>query len=206
MKETEPCVLIIDDDESVREALLFLMKSVELNAKAYVSAKEFMAQYETDVPGCLVSDIRMPGMSGLELQQELKKRGSQMPIIFITGHGDIPMAVEAIKHGAEDFLTKPFRDQDLLDCINMAMDKDLEQRHKLDERVSIERCLSTITTRERQVLDRVVAGKANKVIAFELNLSHRTIEVHRSHVMEKMQAHSLAELVKFMQVVTKKER
>jgi len=206
VKETEPCVLIIDDDESVREALLFLMKSVELNAKAYVSAKEFMAQYETDVPGCLVSDIRMPGMSGLELQQELKKRGSQMPIIFITGHGDIPMAVEAIKHGAEDFLTKPFRDQDLLDCINMAMDKDLEQRHKLDERVSIERCLSTITTRERQVLDRVVAGKANKVIAFELNLSHRTIEVHRSHVMEKMQAHSLAELVKFMQVVTKKER
>ncbi len=206
MKETEPCVLIIDDDESVREALLFLMKSVELNAKAYASAKEFMTQYETDVPGCLVSDIRMPGISGLELQQELKNRGSQMPIIFITGHGDIPMAVEAIKHGAEDFLTKPFRDQDLLDCINTAMGKDQEQRRKLNEREAIEQRLITVTTRERQVLDGVVAGKANKVIAFELNLSHRTVEVHRSHVMEKMQAHSLAELVKLMHEVTKKDR
>lgn len=203
VNETEPCVLIIDDDESVREALLFLMKSVELNAKAYASAKEFMTQYETDVPGCLVSDIRMPGMSGLELQQELKNRGSQMPIIFITGHGDIPMAVEAIKHGAEDFLTKPFRDQDLLDCINTAMGKDQEQRRKLNEREAIEQRLITVTTRERQVLDRVVAGKANKVIAFELNLSHRTVEVHRSRVMEKMQAHSLAELVKLMHEVTR---
>lgn len=206
MNDAEPSVLIIDDDESVRDALLFLMKSVEINAKAYVSAKAFMAQYEADVPGCLVLDIRMPGMSGLELQQELKKRGSLMPIIFITGHGDIPMAVEAIKHGAEDFLTKPFRDQDLLDCINAAMSKDQEQRHKLDEREAIEQRLTTITTRERQVLDRVVAGKANKVIAFELDLSHRTVEVHRSHVMEKMQAHSLAELVKLMQDVTKKEQ
>lgn len=129
-----------------------------------------------------------------------------MPMIFITGHGDIPMAVEAIKLGAEDFLTKPFRDQDLLDCINTAMDKDQQQRRKLDEVQAIEQRLTTITPRERQVLDRVVAGKANKVIAIELNLSHRTIEVHRSHVMEKMQARSLAELVKLMHEVTQKEQ
>ncbi len=199
MNETEPCVLIIDDDESVREALLFLMKSVNLNAKAYDSASQFMAGYEADVPGCLISDIRMPGMSGLELQQVLKKRNSQMPIIFITGHGDIAMAVEAIKQGAVDFLTKPFRDQDLLDSINAAMERDQQQRRKLDELEIVTKRLGTITARERQVLDRVVAGKANKVIAFELNLSHRTIEVHRSHVMEKMQVRSLAELVKSMQ-------
>ena len=206
MNETEPTVLIIDEDESVRVALLFLMKSVELNARAYASAREFIAQYEADTPGCLVSDIRMPGMSGLELQQELKKRHSKMPMIFNNSHGDIPMAVEAIKIGAEDCLTKPFRDQDLLDCINNAMDKDQQQRRKLDEVQAIEQRLTTITPRERQVLDRVVAGKANKVIAIELNLSHRTIEVHRSHVMEKMQARSLAELVKLMHEVTQKEQ
>lgn len=206
MKEIDPCVLIIDDDESVREALLFLMKSVKLNVRAFASAKEFMAQYETDSPGCLVSDIRMPGMSGLELQLELKKRKSQMPIIFITGHGDIPMAVEAIKQGAEDFLTKPFRDQELLDCINIAMDKDKRQRAKQDVRDVINQRLSTITRREKQVLERVVAGKANKVIAIELNLSHRTVEVHRSHVMEKMQARSVADLVRIMQQITWEEQ
>ena len=202
MNDSSPSVLIIDDDESVREALLFLMKSMELNATAFVSAKEFMARYEGDVPGCIVSDIRMPGMSGLELQQALRKRNSHMPIIFITGHGDIAVAVEAIKNGAEDFLTKPFRDQELLDCINAAIDKDQLQRSKLGEKEAIEQRLATLTTRERQILDLVVAGKANKVIAFELNLSHRTIEVHRSHVMEKMQVRSLTDLVKLVQEVT----
>lgn len=202
MKDSSPSVLIIDDDESVREALLFLMKSMGLNATAFVSATEFMARYEGDVPGCIVSDIRMPGMSGLKLQQALRKRNSQMPIIFITGHGDIPMAVEAIKNGAEDFLTKPFRDQELLDCINAAMDKDRLQRSKLVEKEAREQRLATLTTRERQIMDLVVAGKANKVIALELNLSHRTIEVHRSHVMEKMQVRSLADLVKLVQAIT----
>jgi len=202
LKDSSPSVLIIDDDESVREALLFLMKSMGLNATAFVSATEFMARYEGDVPGCIVSDIRMPGMSGLKLQQALRKRNSQMPIIFITGHGDIPMAVEAIKNGAEDFLTKPFRDQELLDCINAAMDKDHLQRSKLVKKEAREQRLATLTTRERQIMDLVVAGKANKVIALELNLSHRTIEVHRSHVMEKMQVRSLADLVKLVQAIT----
>jgi len=202
VNNTEPSVFIIDDDKSVREALLFLMKSMEFNATAFVSAKEFMAQYENDVPGCIVSDIRMPGMSGLELQQALRKRDSKIPIIFITGHGDISMAVEAIKNGAENFLTKPFRDQELLDCVNAAMDKDQLQRGKLGEKEAIELRLASLSTRERQVLDLVVAGKTNKVIAFELNLSHRTIEVHRSHVMEKMQVRALADLVKLLHKVT----
>ena len=199
MGDIEPLVIVIDDDESVRDALLFLMSSMALNATAFISAKAFLAQYEGDVPGCIVSDIRMPGMSGLELQRELHRRGSKCPIIFITGHGDIPMAVEAIKHGAEEFLTKPFRDQELLDCINAAIDKDRWQRSMQDEKNSVKQRIASLTKREHQVLDLVVAGKANKVIAIELNLSHRTVEVHRAHVMEKMQVRTLAELVKLVQ-------
>ncbi|MBV1879534.1 MAG: response regulator transcription factor [Pseudomonadales bacterium] len=202
---TEPSVFIVDDDKSVREALLFLMKSVQLNASAYASAKEFLTLFDPDCPGCLVSDIRMPGMSGLELLQELQQRNSQLPIIFITGHGDVPMAVGAIKNGAEDFLTKPFRDQELLDCINTAIDKDKQLRSKKDAKDAIIRRLSSLTNREKQVLDKVVAGKANKVIAADLSLSHRTVEVHRSHVMEKMQARSLAELVKLIQLVKQEQ-
>ncbi|MFT4519800.1 MAG: two-component system response regulator FixJ [Halioglobus sp.] len=196
MTVTEPQVIIIDDDENVRDALVFLMKSVDQSASAFSSAKEFIGQYSGDLPGCIVSDMRMPGMSGLELQQELRRRESNTPIIFISGHGDIPMAVEAIKAGAEEFLTKPFRDQALLDAINGAISRDQKQRSQLGAQASIDRCIDSLTRRERQVLDLVVAGKTNKAMADELCLSQRTIEVHRSHMMEKMGAHSLTELLK----------
>lgn len=196
---TGPRVLIIDDDEDVRDALLFLMKSVGQEAIAYASAKEFIVQYQGDLPGCIVCDIRMPGKSGLELQQDLIACGSDTPMIFITGHGDIPMAVEAIKAGAEEFLTKPFRDQDLLDAINAAIIRDQAQRSKLGEKADIDRRLMSLTRRERQVLDLVVAGKTNKLIAEELSLSHRTIEVHRSHMMEKMEVRTLVELLQLVQ-------
>lgn len=196
---TSPLVVIIDDDDSVREALLFLMKSMALQAVAFSSARDFLSKYENDVPGCIVSDIRMPGTSGLALQQELLDRGSTTPIIFITGHGDIPMAVEAIKKGAEDFLTKPFCDQKLLDCINLAIEKDSCRRNEQKKIQSINSRLATLTRREQQVLEMVTSGKSNKAIADALNLSHRTIEVHRSHVMEKMKVGTLADLLVLLQ-------
>jgi two-component system, LuxR family, response regulator FixJ len=193
------CVFIVDDDEAVRDALGFLMQSVGLLAKSFASADNFLSVFDDSQPGCLVSDIRMPGMSGLDLQETLIQRGSVIPMIFITGHGDIPMAVEAIKKGAHDFLTKPFRDQDLLDCINSAMEKDTRQRKQQGQRACVERRVACLSKREKQVLDLVVAGTSNKEIANELNLSHRTVEVHRSHMMEKMETRSLAELVSLMQ-------
>jgi len=201
MFDDNPLVVIIDDDDSVREALLFLMKSMELHAVAFSSAREYLSKYENDVPGCIVSDIRMPGTSGLALQQELSERGSTTPIIFITGHGDIPMAVEAIKKGAEDFLTKPFCDQKLLDCINSAIEKDRYRRREQKKIQSINSRLATLTRREHQVLEMVAAGKSNKAIAAALNLSHRTIEVHRSHVMEKMKVSTLTDLLVLLQGV-----
>ncbi len=194
-----PVVYVIDDDEKIQDALLFLLKSVGQEAVAFGSGKAFLAQYRVDMPGCIVSDIRMPGMSGMELQEELYRRGSTIPIIFISGHGDIPMAVEAIKAGAQEFLTKPFRDQVLLDAINTAMSRDLEQRRVLEAKTDVERRKNLLTRRERQVYELVIAGKTNKVIAETLHLSHRTIEVHRSHMMEKMEAQSLTELLKLAQ-------
>jgi two-component system response regulator FixJ len=194
-----PMVYVIDDDEKIRDALLFLLKSVGQKAVTFGSGKEFLAQYSIDMPGCIVSDIRMPGMSGMEMQQELHRRGSNTPIIFISGHGDIPMAVEAIKAGAQEFLTKPFRDQVLLDAINTAMNQDAEQRRILEAKTDVERRKGLLTRRERQVYELVIEGKTNKVIAETLHLSHRTIEVHRSHMMEKMEAQSLTELLKLAQ-------
>ena len=154
--------------------------------------------YGEDRAGCLVLDIRMPGMSGLELQQKLNEKHSILPIIFITGHGDVPMAVEAMQAGAVDFIQKPFRDQDLIDRINQALEKDSSNRAALGERNDIRRRLETLTPREREVLDLVVHGKANKVIAGDLKLSQRTVEIHRARVMEKMQASSLAHLVRMV--------
>jgi two-component system response regulator FixJ len=194
-----PVVYVIDDDEKICDALLFLLKSVGQKAVTFASGKDFLAQYSIDIPGCIVSDIRMPGMSGMELQQELHRRGSNTPIIFITGHGDIPMAVEAIKAGAQEFLTKPFRDQVLLDAINTAMNRDAAQRRTLEAKTDVERRRGLLTRRERQVYELVIAGKTNKVIAETLHLSHRTIEVHRSHMMDKMEAQSLTELLKLAQ-------
>lgn len=193
-----PTIFIVDDDSAVRDALKLLLRSVGQAVETYGSAQEFLDAYSEDRPGCLVLDIRMPGMSGLELQQRLNEKHSILPIIFITGHGDVPMAVEAMQAGAVDFIQKPFRDQDLIDRINQALEKDSSNRAALGERNDIRRRLETLTPREREVLDLVVHGKANKVIAGDLKLSQRTVEIHRARVMEKMQASSLAHLVRMV--------
>ena len=198
MKEKPPTVFVIDDDEAVRTSLRLLLKSVGLPVETFASAQEFLDQYDEDRAGCLVLDIRMPGISGLELQQHLNERNSIMPIVFITGHGDVPMAVEAMQAGAVDFIQKPFRDQDLIDRINRALDKDRDMRSELRERDEIRRRMAHLTPREREVLDLVTQGKANKVIAGDLNVSQRTVEIHRARVMEKMGAGSLAHLVRMV--------
>lgn len=193
-----PTIFIVDDDSAVRDALKLLLRSVGQAVETFGSGQEFLDAYGEDRAGCLVLDIRMPGMSGLELQQKLNERHSILPIIFITGHGDVPMAVEAMQAGAVDFIQKPFRDQDLIDRINQALEKDSNNRAALGERNDIRRRLETLTPREREVLDLVVHGKANKVIAGDLKLSQRTVEIHRARVMEKMQASSLAHLVRMV--------
>jgi two-component system response regulator FixJ len=198
MKDLAPTVYIVDDDSGVRSSIRVLMKSVGLPATPYPSAKEFLETYHPDHPGCLVLDIRMPGMSGLELQEALNEKGAVIPVIFITGHGDIPMAVEAMRHGAFDFLQKPFRDQDLIDRIQAALTRDAETRKSLREHSRIRACIAALTPREREVLDLLTTGKANKMMAQDLGLSQRTIEIHRAHVMEKMGARSVAQLVRMV--------
>jgi two-component system, LuxR family, response regulator FixJ len=198
MKNDGAVVMVVDDDAGVRNAMRALLKSVGLNSALYASAQEFLAAYQPSQLGCLVLDIRMPGMSGLELQQQLNLRGAVIPVIFMTGHGDIPMAVEAMQHGAFDFLQKPFRDQDLLDRIQRAIVKDAELRKSLGEHARIQSHLESLTPREREVLDLMTQGKQNKVIGQELGVSPRTIEIHRARVMEKMGANSVAELVHMM--------
>lgn len=198
MKERPQTVFIVDDDEAVRSSLRLLLKSVGLGATAMPSAQEFLANYDPQQPGCLILDVRMPGMSGLELQQQLNLRGAVIPVIFITGHGDIPMAVEAMQHGAFDFLQKPFRDQDLIDRIQRALVRDRTNRAELAEKSHVRQRFELLTPREREVLALVTSGKPNKVMAAELGVSQRTVEIHRSRVMEKMRASSLAQLVRMM--------
>jgi len=201
MTEYSPTVFLVDDDEAVRDSLGLLMKSVGLTSRSFASAGEFLAEYDPDSPGCLVLDIRMPGMSGMELQQKLIEMRAILPIIFITGHGDIPMAVEAMQRGAVDFIPKPFRDHELLDRINKALEDDRKNRDALVEREEVEKRIAKLTPREKQVLDLVVQGKANKVIAGDLAVSQRTVEIHRARVMEKMQSRSLAHLVRMVMQV-----
>src|SRR5580700_3838310 len=198
MQQQAPTVFVVDDDEGVRNSLRFLLKSVGLPARALASAGEFLESYQPSQPGCLVLDVRMPGMSGLELQQQLNLRGAVIPVIFITGHGDIPMAVEAMQQGAFDFLQKPFRDQDLIDRIQRALTKDQTNRAELLERSRIKQRLETLTAREREVLELVTSGKPNKIMAADLGVSQRTVEIHRARVMEKMGASSLAQLVRMV--------
>jgi RNA polymerase sigma factor (sigma-70 family) len=198
MKSNTPVVMVVDDDSGVRNAMRLLLRSVRLESVQFASATEFLERYDPDQPGCLVLDIRMPGMSGLELQQALNLRGAVIPVIFMTGHGDIPMAVEAMQHGAFDFLQKPFRDQDLLDRIQRAIIKDEELRKSLGEHARIRERLDGLTPREREVLDLMTRGLPNKSIAQDLGVSPRTVEIHRARVMEKMEAHSVAELVRMM--------
>ena len=189
-------VYVVDDDDGMRRALSLLLNTVGYKAAAFASPKEFLDAFKPDTAGCLVLDIRMPGMSGLELQQHLNRMGSMLPVIFITGHGDVPMAVQAMKEGAFEFVQKPFRDQDLLDRINHALEQDKESRSSLARRADVLQRIESLTPREKQVMALVVDGAANKVIAIDLGLSERTVEIHRAKVMEKMGARSVAHLVK----------
>ncbi|MBW7929934.1 MAG: response regulator transcription factor [Gammaproteobacteria bacterium] len=199
----EPQVFVIDDDQAVRDSLGLLLRSMGQKARLFESAQAFLDEYDGSMAGCLVLDIRMPGMSGMELQQKLRTIDCTMPIIFVTGHGDVPMAVEAMHHGAFDFIQKPFRDQELLDRINQALAWDEEHRSDDDYRRSVQEHYLNLTPREREVMACVVAGLANKVIAMDLNLSQRTVEIHRARVMEKMNARSLADLVRMSLLVAR---
>ena len=201
MNEVKPTVYVVDDDEAVRNAIRLLLKTVGYKVTLYGSPDEFLAGYTDDQPGCLLLDIRMPQMNGLELQQHLNRRGATIPVIFISGHADIPMAVEAMQHGAFDFLQKPFRDQDLLDRVQRGFARDADNRRQLSELDRIRSRLETLTAREKEVLQLIVAGKLNKVVAAELGVSPRTIEIHRARVMEKMEAPSLAQLVRMVMEV-----
>jgi two-component system, LuxR family, response regulator FixJ len=198
MNERSPVVFIVDDDEAVRSSLRLLLKSMGLVPVPLRSSREFLAKYDAAQPGCLVLDVRMPEMSGLELQEQLNRQGAIIPVIFITGHGDVPMAVEAMQAGALDFLQKPFRDQDLIDRIQRALEKDRANRAVLSERSLIREHLDSLTPRERQVLTLVTSGKSNKIVAADLGVSQRTVEIHRARVMEKMGASSLAQLVRMV--------
>lgn len=189
-------VFIVDDDNAVRGSLRLLLKSVGLPAVAHASAKEFLDNWHPEQPGCLILDVRMPGMSGIELQSELNRRGAIIPVIFISGHGDIPMAVEAIQHGAFDFLPKPFSDKDLIDRVQRALATDAENRKALVGKDALRNRYDSLTPREQEVLALVTQGKANKVMAGDLGVSQRTVEIHRARVMEKMGANSLAHLVR----------
>ncbi len=201
MKDSPQTVIVVDDDDAVRNSLRLLLKSAGINAEVEASAQDYLARYDATQGGCLLLDVRMPGMSGLELQQELNVRGATIPVIFITGNGDIPMAVEAMQHGAFDFLQKPFRDQDLLDRVQRALARDTENRARLRHTDRIRERLASLSPREREVLELVTQGKANKMVASDLGVSQRTVEIHRAHVMQKMEASSLAELVRMMMTI-----
>ncbi|MGZ8225281.1 MAG: response regulator transcription factor [Methylococcaceae bacterium] len=196
MTEPEPIVFVIDDDTSVLKALARLLRSIELNVVTFPSPQEFLNQYETDIHGCLVLDVVMPGFNGLDLQHLLAAQGVELPIIFLSGHGDIPMSVQAMKHGAIDFLTKPVHDHDLIEAIHTAIEKDRLIRQTRNELNGIRQRLSTLTPREREVLDHVVSGRLNKQIAADLGTVEKTIKVHRAHLMTKLKVRSLADLVR----------
>lgn len=194
-------VYIVDDDEAVRKSLQLLFRTVGIDAAGFESGDEFLEQFDAAMEGAVVLDIRMPGLSGLEVQKQLDERGNTMPIIFITGHGDVPMAVEAMRLGAFDFVQKPFRDQEIMDRVSQALSKNEEDKEKSELKRELERRYESLTPREREVMACVVNGQANKVIAMDRDVSQRTIEIHRARVMEKMEARSLAELVRMAMLI-----
>ena len=195
---TEATVFIIDDDEEVRNAMVLLMESVGLNAMPYVSATEFLKHYDAKTPGCIVTDVRMPGMSGLDMQKKLNEIGAHPQVIIITGHGDNPMAVDAMREGALDFIEKPFNDQRLLDSVHRAIEKDAAERGIAMRLAEIQDRVASLTRREKEVMELITQGKRNKIIADELCVSQSTVEAHRAKVMEKMQAESLSELMRMV--------
>jgi FixJ family two-component response regulator len=194
-----PVVFVVDDDASVRSSLKFLLSTVGLQAETFDSADSFLHKTHVDVPSCLVLDVRLPGLSGLDFQRELATRNICIPIVFLTGHGDIPMSVRAMKAGAVEFLTKPFRDQDLLDAVRIALDRDRARREQEKELTNIRGRFDSLTSREQEVVLMVVAGMLNKQIAAELGTAESTVKVQRGRAMEKMQAECLADLIKMVQ-------
>ena len=203
MTQSEPTVFIVDDDPSVLKGLSRLMKSVKLNVETYSSAQEFLDSYNPVQPGCLLIDMRMPGISGLELQEILQSRNILIPTIIITGYGEVTDAVQAMKKGAIDFIEKPFNGQYLLDQVHKAIAEDAQIRKKQAQQQVVSASLALLTPREREVMDLVITGKANKVIALELGLSMKTVEFHRAHMMKKMKVDSVAELVDLFISATK---
>ncbi len=201
MSEPSSIVFVVDDDASIRDALKSLIRSVGLKVELFGSPREFLQAKRPDAPSCLVLDVRLPGESGLNLQRELAETNDHIPIIFITGHGDIRMSVRAMKAGAVEFLTKPFSDQDLLDAIHEALDSDRARRHREGEAAMLRQRLKSLTPREREVLPRVVSGLLNKQIAAELGTTEATVKVHRSQLMKKMDAESLPELVRMAEKI-----
>jgi len=199
MSELNPIVFVVDDDDSVRKGLERLLRSVGLEAEAFASAADFLDRAPHRGPSCLILDVRMPGLSGLDLQEELTKRELDIPIIFITGHGDVPMSVKAMKAGAADFLPKPVNDQELLDAVNQAIERDRAAMRDKAEVADIRARIDTLTPREYEVMTWVITGRLNKQIADEIGAAEKTVKVHRGRVMQKMQVESVAELVRASQ-------
>ena len=194
--EDTPIVFVVDDDASVRRSVQDLLSSVSLRSEAFATPQAFLDSKRADCPGCLVLDVRLPGMSGLDFQSALAKEGVALPIIFITGHGDVPMSVQAIKSGAIEFLMKPFRPQELLDAVQQALERDKELREKRRETAKVRNRYETLTAREREVMELVVSGLLNKQIAVKLGTGEHTVKIHRGHMMEKMKADSLPALIR----------